>query len=299
MSKKKKIIITSVAVLAVLFLFMSMYTVDLLPATLKGDKQAAQNEKKGKALLQKAWKAHGVDSMNAHQVYQFTAVDTWKGMMGGMAKLWPQEVSKLSIKYVPNTFDAQLTFLDGKTKGQVVGMQSWNYYEKPVGGKINFDVEDNGRHIFGMAAFQYFTELAGRLSGAELIRYIGETTFKEKAYHQIFATWGSLEGNAEHDQYIIYLNQKTNLVDYVSYTIRENYLDMPGSGMFYGTMGFSDFRTIDGFQVPFTQSVFMNGPSENNDDFIHQLKLESFSFDGFELAELYPNKSIQAGGDSK
>jgi hypothetical protein len=219
--------------------------------------------------------------------------------MGKMAKLWPQPISKMNIKYVPNTFDAQLTFLDGKTQGQVIGLQAWNYYEKPVNGKISFDVEDKPKHIFGMAAFQYFTELIGRLSNAELIRYMGETPFKGQAYHQVFVTWGSLKGNDKHDQYIIYINQQSNMVDYVSYTIRENYLDMPGSGMFYGTMGFSDFRSIHGFQVPFTQTVFMNGPKEDNEDYVHQLKLESFSFDGFEKAELYPDKSIQAVGDRK
>ena len=116
MSKKKSKIIIGIAALVVGFLFMQMYSVDLLPKELKGDKNALENEAKGKALLKKAWVAHGIDSLHQHQTYQFTGVDNWKGMMGDMGKLWPQTRTKLDFKYVTNTFDAQIEFLDGETK---------------------------------------------------------------------------------------------------------------------------------------------------------------------------------------
>ena len=67
----------------------------------------------------------------------------------------------------------------------------------------------------------------------------------------------------------------------------------------YGTIRFGDFQTIDGFKVPFTQTIVLNNPKKNTEKYIHQLKLASFSFDGFDKAELYPNKSIKAIGDSK
>ena len=59
------------------------------------------NEAKGKEIMKKAWVAHGIDSLYAHKVYEFTAVDDWKGPMAGMAKLWPQKNTKLQVKYVP------------------------------------------------------------------------------------------------------------------------------------------------------------------------------------------------------
>jgi hypothetical protein len=89
------------------------------------------------------------------------------------------------------------------------------------------------------------------------------------------------------------------MLDYASYTLRDNYLKMPGAGMAYGTMGFNDYRNIDGFQVPFEQNVFMFGPQEDKDNYIHKLTLSSFSFDGFDKAELYPDPSMALLGDSK
>lgn len=278
---------------------MQMYKVDLQPDSIQGDQNAVESEAKGRAILKKAWAAHGVDSLLAHQVYQFTAVDDWQGMMAGMGKLWPQKTSKLAFKYAPQTFDAQLEFLDGETKGMKAGLQAWHYYEKAVDGELNFQVEKNDQFIFGIAAFQYFTEIVGRLSGAELIRFAGEKTFNGKNYDLVFTTWGSLKANAKNDQYLMYINQENHMLEYMEYTIRDNYLKMPGTNLFYGSIGYSNFHNIEGFQVPFTQSVFMNSPSENNEDYLHQLNIESFSFDGFEKSDLYPDAGIQAVGDKK
>lgn len=295
MSKK---VIIGVAVFAALMGFMSWYMADLLPSSLNGDTNAAKDEAKGKEILEYAWEAHGVDSLNAHEVYQFTCVDDWKGPMAPMGKLWPQNQTELLIKYVPNTFDAQVEFLDGETRGMKAGLQSWKYYEQAPGKEIEFK-EANVRHRFGLAAFQYFSELVGRLSNAEFIRYGGAEEFNGAHYDLVYATWGSLEANPEHDQYLLYINQETDMVDYATYTVRDNYLKMPGSGMMYATMGFSDYRDVEGYKVPFEQTVFMFGPQTDTDNYLHKLTLSSFSFDGFDKAELYPDPSLQVLVDSK
>jgi hypothetical protein len=294
----KKVII-GVAVLAAMFVFMSWYTVDLLPSALKGDANASENKAKAKAIFEKSWKAHGVDSLKQHEVYQLTTVDDWKGPMAGMGKLWAQKNTNMLFKYVPNTFDAQVEFLNGETKGMKAGLQSWKYYEQAVGSEIEFKDEANVRYRFGMAAYQYFTETVSRLSNAEFIRFAGTEEFNGSTYDLVYATWGSMEGNDQHDQYILYFNQETNMLDYATYTVRDNYLKMPGGGMMYATMRFNDYRNIDGFQVPFEQTVFMFGPQEDKDNYIHKLTLSSFEFDGFDKAELYPDPSIALLGDSK
>lgn len=299
MKNKRIIIVSGITLLVFMFLLMLTYSVDLMPDSLKGDKNAAENEAKGIDIMKKAWIAHGIDSLNAHEVYEFTAIDDWQRLMAGMGKLWPQKNTKLHLKYVPNTFDAQVTFLDGETEGMKAGLQAWQYYEKQVNGEVDFDLQNNAKYRFGMAAFQYFMELTGRLNNAEYIRYAGEKEFNGKLYNLVFATWGSLEAHPEHDQYLLYFNQENNMLEYVSFTVRDNYLDMPGSGMFYGSTSYSDIRNINGFQVPFTISLFMNGPSEDNNDYLHQLKLSAFSFDGFDQNELYPNPDLKPIGDSK
>jgi hypothetical protein len=285
--------------LLALMVLLGSCRADLRPKAIKTNPDSKELEAKGKALLQTAYKAHGVENLLKHEVYQFTATDDWKGLMGGMGKLWPQKNTNMTFKFATNTFDSQVKFNDGKTTDHIVGIQSWQYYEKDESGTFNFAVKKNDRHVFGLAAFQYFTELVGRMPNAEIIRAAGQKEVNGVTYDLVYVTWKTEVANIEVDQYILYINKATSILEYATYTIRDNYLKMPGSSAFYGTIRFSDFQTIDGFKVPFTQTIVLNNPKKNIKKYIHQLKLTSFSFDGFDKADLYPNKSIRAIGDNK
>lgn len=288
---------TNFSYLLILIAVLSSCKANLRPKSIKNNPNSTALETKGKSIISAAHKAHGIDNLLKNEVYQFTATDEWKGLMGGMGKLWPQKTTNLSFKYATNTFDGQVLFNDGKTKGKTVGLQSWQYYEKDTSGKHNFEVKKNTRYSFGLAAFQYFTELVGRMSNAEIIRYAGEKELNGTTYDLVYVTWKTEKANKEVDQYILYFNKTTSMLEHTSYTIRDTYL--PGSSSFYGSIHFYDYKDIDGFMVPFTQTIVLNGPKKNDEKFLHQLKLESFSFNGFNKADLYPNKSIKAIGDSK
>ena len=281
-----------------LAIIMTGCTANLLPKSLKNGEDNRTLEEKGNRLLESAWKAQGFDNLENHKTFQFTFTDYWKGMMGGMGKLWAQKKTRINQKGALKSFDSQIEFLDGKTKGLVAGIQSWKYYEME-NGVANFNVKENERYIFGMTAFHYFTELIDRLKNAEFIRYAGEKKFNGKDYDLVYVTWKSLKKNKEVDQYILYLNKETKMLDYVTFTVRDSYLKMPGASMFYGSMQFSDYRNIDGFKFPFLQTVYLNKPKKKEKKYMHQLKVESFEFDSFEESDLYPNKSLKKLGDKK
>ena len=111
------------------------------------------------------------------------------------------------------------------------------------------------------------------------------------------ATWETAEPHQEHDQYLLYINQESKLIEYASYTIRENYL--PGPKKFYGTIQFSDLREVKGVKIPFRQSVFLNAPKEKERKYLHQLTIEEFRFDSFDKELLYPDSSLELMGDEK
>jgi hypothetical protein len=180
----------------------------------------------------------------------------------------------------------------------VAGIQSWKYYEIE-NDVANFNVKENERYSFGMAALHYYTELIDRLKNAQFIRFVEEKEFNGAAYNLVYVTWKDLKKNKEVDQYVLYLNKETNMLDYVTHTIRDNYLKLPGSSMFYGTMQFSNYNDIDGFKFPFLQTVYLNKPKKNENKYLHQLKISSFEFDSFEESDLYPDKSLKKLGDEK
>lgn len=254
---------------------------------------------KGRALLDAAWKAQGMDQLRSHQVYAVTVEDHWRGTMGKLSTLWPDARVQMDIKYAINTFNSQLTFLDGGEKGKIAGLQSWQYYEKLPDAELSFEVETNANYRFGLAAFQYFFELVDRLKDAPLITYAGEKEALGKTYDLVFVTWDEAEPHKQHDHYRLWIDQLSKRLEVAEYTIRDAPQNIPGSQSFYGSIWFQDFRDIDGVQIPFEQFVFVNEPKEDASKYFHKLTVSDFTFDSFDPEILYPNPDIPRMGDDK
>ncbi|OUS00399.1 hypothetical protein A9Q86_10535 [Flavobacteriales bacterium 33_180_T64] len=271
---------------------------DMRTRIIKKEGINSSNETKGKRLLKTTWDKHGFSKLENHDTYSFTADDTWKGLMGKMGKPWPEAKSKLKFKYAINTFDSQVEFLNGKMQNTTAGLQSWQYYEKKEYKDIEF-VEDNKRIIFGLSAYQYFFEMLDRLKNAPIISYAGEKEFNDISYDLIFVTWKDPKPHMEHDQYLLWINKNTQLLEYAVYSLRDNYLKIPGYKAFYGSIKFDDYKNIDGVLIPHKQTVFLNEPSKKDKRHLHQLIVKDFVFDDFDINELYPNSNLEKIGDNK
>jgi len=257
-----------------------------------------ESETKGRAILESAWKKQGFDKLSNHQTYSFKGIDTWRTLLGKSGKPWPDAKAYMELKYAIGTFDSQVKYLSGKRKNVVAGLQSWKYYEKETEGELTF-MEYNKKTGFILSAFQYFTELPDRLRNTPIVLYGGETEFNGNQYEIVYATWEKVEPHMEHDQYILWVNKETGLIEYSTYTLRDNYLKPPGYKSFYGTIHYSDFRNIEGIMIPHKQTIFLKKPKKKEKKNLHQLIISDFRFDAFDIDELYPSKELKKVGDSK
>jgi hypothetical protein len=107
-----------------------------------------------------------------------------------------------------------------------------------------------------MVIYHYFIELPYRLRQAPILRYYGQREWKNVTYDLVFASWGEEAAHAEHDQYILYINPATKLVDYSIYTIRDN--TSPFTRQKYGSIAFQEYKNIDGFQLPTKLPVLLD-----------------------------------------
>lgn len=280
---------------------LSSCAFDLQPSMIKKEGVTSINEEKGKQILNAVWKQQGYDKLDQSTVYSFEATDHWKGMLGKVGQIWPDMSLDLEAKYLTGTFDGQIKYLDGKEKGKVIGLQDWNYYEIADGKTVFLDKDDrkNRRKVFGIAAFQYFTEMVSRLRVAPIISYAGEKKFRGQTYDLVFCTWGDVKPHKEHDQYLVWINKSTNTMDIVQYTLRENYLKMPGAQMMGGAIEFSNLKSVDGVMIPFTQYMYAIKPRKKTKKYLHKLELSSFSFDSFDENELIVDKNKKTGGNYK
>ena len=270
---------------------------DIRTTLVKKEGQNTTLETKGKALLKSAWEVQGFNNLKNHNVYSFSGHDEWKGLMASVGKLWPDKVMDINFKYQLGTFDGQLQYTSGKHKGEIKGLQNWNYYE--IENKDTTFTKPHSKVQFGLSAFQYFTELVDRLQKAPIILYAGEKDLRGQTYDLVFCTWNSLKPNNDADQYVAWINKKTGLLEFTQYTIRENYLKLPGAKIFYGGVEFSDFKSINGIQIPHTQSIYAFNLKTNEKRFLHRLTISNFAFDNFPLNDLKLNKSLTESGDFK
>ena len=201
-------------------------------------------EGKGQEKLQLAWKKQGLDKISRFESYEVIGKDHWKGLVGSIGKMWPVNNSKMRWRFVVNTFDSQLTILEGKKTNFTAGLQSWKYYEGKDSSNLAFQSKNNKKVVFGLAAFHYFFELADRLKEVPIVKYAGTSTYEGKGYDLVFVTWEKEEPHREHDQYLVYINQDSQKIEIVTYTIRDTYV--PGAKSFKATVLFEDFRSIEG-----------------------------------------------------
>ncbi len=286
-----------IVALVVLTLFMSQLA-DIRPTAIRDMKEEDKEslEIKGRHLLASAWKAQGLDSLLNRSTYSVVATDHWQGILGTIGKLWPTAKADLSMDFATGTFTSRVKFLDGPQKGVQAGQQDWNYYTIEDG-SLAFKENLDTKISFGLSAFQYFFELADRLQKAPIVYYAGRQKWEGKIFDLVFVSWNTTQPHQEHDQYLLYLQPETHRIQAASYTVRDNYL--PGGERLYGSILFEDFRHIEGAYIPFLQTIFLNNLKKDKDQYIHQLRVHSFSFDQVPLRALYPDPDLPQLGDAK
>lgn len=261
-----------------------------------------KSEQTAKDLLQQVVSAQGFEVLQEANTYEFNATDDWPGFIGKMTKIWPEQKSKIHFRHNFNTFDGSAEFLDGRRKGDKIGLQTWHYYEISSGDSKLKEIDRNEKNTydFGLVVFHYFLELPYRLQSAPIKRYYGKAEKNNVTYDLVFTSWGSESANEEHDQYLLYINPNTHLVDYCVYTLRDPKRLLTKHK--YGSIAFEDYTNIDGFMVPFSMPVMLdNGviTSENTSKYFHRFSIDEFILSGFSEQELYPIEGLAKKIDSK
>ena len=252
--------------------------------------------------LQHVVERQGFNVMAEEGVYQLKLTDHWPGLIGQIAKLWPDQRSTLSAQYNFNTFDGRIRFEDGKSKGETIGLQSWHYYERinPLDViKIN-ETNDLNKQAFGLVVLHYFIELPFRLLNAPYKRYYGQRIKNGITYDILFISWEDGKVSSQYDQYILWINTKTQLIDYCVYTLHDN--QKPLTRHKYGSIAFLDYRNIHGMMVPFQMPIMLDDGIILEDapyNYFHQFSIQSFQFGGFNEHLLYPFDHLEKQIDSK
>lgn len=228
---------------------------------------------KGQALLEAAAQASGATAYAEVQGSTATMHDVWPKPYSLFAP-WPEAEQSFVMKSVHPSFDTQVLFLDGKAAGQTWGITDWKTWEKTEEGEASWSKNKDAQFI--LPTMHYFMEFPFRMLEAPVVRYAGVEDIDGVSYERVFVTWESVEPNAEYDQYVIYIDPKTERIAKAYYTVRD------AGRVIAGTMHFQDMREVDG--VWFSYEMVVTGkPQDPLDDYMHRVVVEEIVLGEVEL----------------
>jgi len=279
--------IPSAIAVALFAIFLSGCLADIRPDSIKSGYTKADIEK-GRALLHKAMESHGgLGPWKAHKTAEVILTDDWRGFMLKTFFLpWPENKVPIKAEYLLGTNDSRGTFLEGSRKGEIWGIQNWATYKQRPGEAPVFKKDKAIK--FYLPTYQYFFELPFHLPFAEIVIYAGEDELAGQTYDVVFVSWNTDAPQEKTDQYLTYISRKTGLIDYLRYTVRDQY------GFIVGNMQFTDYRDVQGIQVPFRQTV-VSADRPDGKKVLHQVLYKSVVF-GVDLPKeaFYPDPEQRA-----
>jgi hypothetical protein len=295
-ARKRIIVLFSMLILLLAVIYFVIPTADLRNDAIKRSGITEQVAAKGKQLLLTAAQAHGIEKAKSYTTAEFTFADEWTGLMGKFMNPWPENNKSIRMQTLLGTFTCRVEFLEGKGAGEIWGIQAWAAY-KQENKNTEAVFEEDGTIQFFLPTQHFFSELPFRVLQTEIIAYMDNRSLEGKDYHLVFATWGTAEPNTDYDQYVIWINKETSLIEKMSYTAREMFSFMEA------TIHFSDFKNIQGVMVPFKHTTTMDRPEDVNydmtEEYLHQITFTDFRFDTFDKAELLADKNRQPSAAKK
>lgn len=269
------------------------------------EQASAESARAGRALLLESAERHGLVAWRRHATLEAIATDTWN--VGGW---WPTPEQRFRTQALLGTFTSRVELLGGPSAGEIRGIQSWAAYRQAPGAAQASFLEVPAPEItFYLPTLQYFTELPFRLLNAETVLDAGSATHRGQRYDRVFVTWGSPEPHAEHDQYLLWIDSDTRLVEMVHYTVRDLASMNTGAAralmrtLATGTIHFDDYRMVDGVMIPFVQTVTLPEPVLTqypiDENFLHRLVVDEARFDTVPREALVLEPRLSAPADRK
>jgi hypothetical protein len=251
---KFKKVIKSLLILALILgtgaVYILYYPVDIRTEYLKKGIQEADYEK-GKALIKLMEQAHGgKEEWLSYKNGVFIQLADWYGRLG--VSNWDVVPQRFELTCELGGSDSELLLINGPNKGTKWGVENGESYK--LSSTQTKEFISKNHYTDKLLYKSYWFQFPFRIGEAEFISYAGEAVINHVAYDLVYVTWGSEKPNSTYDQYIVYLNKETHLLEWLHFTVREKVAGMAMSAHF------DNFKYVDKIILPHDQYVTRGAP---------------------------------------
>ncbi|MEO1335840.1 MAG: hypothetical protein AAFV29_09345, partial [Myxococcota bacterium] len=246
---------------------------DLRPDSLKERGPSSEQSERGRRLLERAAQLTGGRALwRTVETYEISARDVWDHWLAELMILEYDSDQKFELwAQNPGLSNVKMTLQNGARAGEVWGYENDRFYLVKDG--VRDDSEDPIKVLF-VKSLAAVIALPIRLSYADQVAYVGDIEFEGQTYHQVFATWSSMEPSADYDHWMVWINAESGLVEQCEFTVREYERAVTFPLSRTGAFSMTDYRRIDGFMVPRkVAALFALG-----DEPVHVITVDSVQF---------------------
>lgn len=254
--------------MAILALLMGSCTLkDLRPKDLLDIDSDAAKERirriQGEEWILKMSKAHGGrDQWLKQGTSQIEFRDLWPNfLMKTLAMPWEFSGQRIRLTTQLSTDNMYVEFIDGKTKGAIWGTQNWHSYSVS-NGKLSWENDDTT--LFWLPTTNYFFHLPMRIQEADKVYFVDEVALGTKTYAKVIASWKTIAPQRNIDQYVLWINKKTHMLDFAEFTVRSM-----GAGL-SGTAAYERYKKTRGISIAHKITLIDKPGAPKESGFTHQ-----------------------------
>ena len=252
---------------AALIMTMGCSTAELSTDNLRDQDEQPDLREKAITIFERSLNARGgYNKYKSFECVQLRGTDLWHSSFVRFFTPVTEQEQEFEVIFATAGGTIKYGFLNGKRKGQYIGLESGKTYRAT---KDKREFTDSSKIRVYLEPLTDYFQWPYKLYESPVLLYAGEENIENEAYHLLFASSGGVAASPEHDQYVIYINKKTYHVDYIDFTLRALFES------YKGTLHYRDFRTVQGLVVP----IFI-GASDTieNKDFVHEFLFSEIQF---------------------
>lgn len=196
---------------------------DIRPEPLRVAPPTADSEAKGQRLVREMLDAHGLETWQTFDFVHARAADEWfNALFFALGAPYTENPEHVVVAAYTQRFpSARVEFTGGDNAGQVWVVDGDRIRTKAEGEAVETQrTADDPFFAAFVHNFPLWPNMPFLLASADRATYLDEATWEGRTYDRVLISWGDYAPQADVDQWILWVNRDTRLLERVWFTIR-------------------------------------------------------------------------------
>ena len=253
---------------------------DIRPEAIRPRNPSADRQTQGRNLLAEMFEAHGgIDRWRQFNFVTAKVSDEWfNSLFWTLAAPYTENPEYVAVAAYTRTFPhGRIEFTGGRNAGETWVADGDVNHRKALGESPEVvATADDGLFASFVHNFLVWPNFPFILASADRVAHVGSEQWRGQRYEKVFISWGDFGPQADVDQWILWINAESNMLERVWFTIRLAGKDAVGG------YNFKEFEEVQGLKV----ATVCEGVLGLDDDPLHTYVLSEIEFSNRQRADL-------------